>query len=137
MGAVFARPVQIRQFQASDERVSRGAYHRLGILYLDYAHPLDLLWGEETKLDLLDRLQRSAGIWEAKVRHDCSGCRKKLRDGGFEGGCRSEGRRWDVRVQRERKVTRDQTVAKNTLYTRKCPAQQYTHQRHSNLESGK
>lgn len=45
---------------------------------MNHAHPLDLFWSEETKLDLLDGAQRRLGVWEENVRHvDGSRCRVK------------------------------------------------------------
>lgn len=37
---------------------------------MHHTHPLDLLGGEETKLDFLDRAQRRLGIGKVDVRHD-------------------------------------------------------------------
>ena len=37
---------------------------------MDHTHALDLLGGEETKLNLLDGAQRRLGVREVNVRHD-------------------------------------------------------------------
>lgn len=36
---------------------------------MHHAHPFDLLWREETKLDLLDGAQRRLGVGKVNVRH--------------------------------------------------------------------
>jgi hypothetical protein len=56
-----------------------GTYHRLRIFHMNYTHALNLLGGEETKLDLLDGAQRRLGVREVNIRHG-GGCsmRKKL-----------------------------------------------------------
>lgn len=43
--------------------------HSLRILDVHHTHPFDLLWREETKLDLLDCAQWRLGVWEVDVRH--------------------------------------------------------------------
>lgn len=37
---------------------------------MDHTHALDLLGGEETKLNLLNGAQRRLGVWKENVRHD-------------------------------------------------------------------
>jgi hypothetical protein len=37
---------------------------------VDHTHALDLLRGEETKLNLLNGAQRRLGVWKENVRHD-------------------------------------------------------------------
>lgn len=49
--------------------LKRETYHSLGILDVSYAEVLNLLRREQTKLDLLDRAQRRAGVLEVEIRH--------------------------------------------------------------------
>lgn len=45
-------------------------YHRLRVFYMYYTHILDFFRRKQTKLHLLNRAQRRAGILKVEVRHD-------------------------------------------------------------------
>lgn len=74
----FGHPVNLVSMSPVHLPCIRGADHRLWVFHMSHAHPLDLLRGEETKLDLLDCAQRRLRVRKEDVRHG-DGCRSAKR----------------------------------------------------------